>query len=664
MSSANDKNNNCNEKPLNHDHEFEYELLDTTLFVFDFAEKGQLFDLLQFSQPLEEKASVMYLKQLVSGLECLHSHGVIHRDIKPSNLLLDSNFTLKIADLGLCKIFDPSNEVIIDTHSSAIQFKQFKQSTDINSSDSNSSKDLDDVKELQLELNQEQLEAETEDHDDEIAGTRGYIAPEIFLRQKYGPACDVFSAGVVLFNMLIGYEPFKSATSGDDIYKHINDGKMDEFWSCHPKSDTCLRLGAANLIGKMLKFNPNERISIESIKKDNWYKNTPHLTDIQLKKDLEYRYKQSIEKKKEKQSQLEANLMQSNCNSNNKFTYLDASEIASQWLQEKTYTIKNPLVVMLGIGIYDGLNNLIGIPKDYQNVIKIFHRKFGYDILYKLSNNKYNTDNVNVNVSSSSTSKQNSNNTSFKLKWDIDEIDSLVDKARTLILSQDKNYDSLIFIMSCHGESESVILDSDCEEYQLMSIFSKFNGSSMSDFAFCPKLFFVDACRGSMGSTPIKVTVKLNSKLNEFINSRKGSINSNTEKNKDNYTDNHNYKDKNKKENKNEDDNNDNNANNDSKNESIEVETKLNINIHKEANFFFVYPNPDGYAAFDAGREGGYLIQAICKVFQKKEILSKNLDDIIKQIGEKVRQLVGKQSMQHVQTVSNIHYRIKFRPME
>ena len=66
-----------------------------------------------------------------------------------------------------------------------------------------------------------------------------------------------------------------------------------------------------------------------------------------------------------------------------------------------------------------------------------------------------------------------------------------------------------------------------------------------------------------------------------------------------------------------------------------------NLNIHSEANFFFVFANPDGYAAFDGGNNGGYLIQALYKVFEKKEIFNKTLTSIMLHVAEKVKTMAG-----------------------
>ena len=173
--------------------------------------------------------------------------------------------------------------------------------------------------------------------------------------------------------------------------------------------------------------------------------------------------------------------------------------------------IKNALVVILGIGDYDGnMANLIGIPKDYKNLIATFYKVFGYSVLFLDENNELHYCNKKPNHNYDITKQTKLKSDKFKIKWGSEEIDDFVDKSRQILTNtNDKGqliHDSLLFFISCHGDMDNVILDSDCEPVSLPSMFNQFCGEKCPQMLDKPKVFFGDTCRGSM-----KSRIKINS---------------------------------------------------------------------------------------------------------------------------------------------------------
>ncbi|KAF1795493.1 hypothetical protein PC129_g7556 [Phytophthora cactorum] len=174
---------------------------------------------------LKEEYAAFYLGCILSALEYLHDQNLLYRDLKLENLVLDEEGYLKILDFGFAK-----------------QDAQRAEDTDDSSEQTQNARNLT------------------------LCGSMDYMAPEVLLRQSHDQRVDIWSFGIIMYELLLGRTPFYHENPRELGHRitHDNVEFPNEFEEECPL--------ACDLINQLLVKNPDERLSsMEKIKQHRFF---------------------------------------------------------------------------------------------------------------------------------------------------------------------------------------------------------------------------------------------------------------------------------------------------------------------------------------------------------------------------------------------------------
>ena len=189
----------------------------------EFCDGGDLFDYVANNDGrLNEETARYFFRQVVKGVQHIHQSSIVHRDLSLENIMLTQN--------GICKIIDFGMALKIP-HNGAGHLLHIPRQV--------------------------------------ACGKKNYMAPEVIQTvHPFQPVfADVWSLGVILFILLTSLPPFESAMPTEPNYVCIVNGHLQSLlkhWEVELSDE------AINLMNKILRQNPYDRISIQQILDDPW----------------------------------------------------------------------------------------------------------------------------------------------------------------------------------------------------------------------------------------------------------------------------------------------------------------------------------------------------------------------------------------------------------
>lgn len=176
----------------------------TYFIVMEYVDGPSLSRVLRSDGPFHPRRAAEIAAEVAAGLGFAHSHGVVHRDVKPGNVLLTRSGQAKVTDFGIARALSSSDEDLTQAGS--------------------------------------------------VMGTATYFSPEQAQGLPVDPRSDLYSLGVVLYELVTGRPPFSGDTPLAIAYKHVQD---------QPAPPSTLMAGLPEaleaIIMKLLSKRPDDR---------------------------------------------------------------------------------------------------------------------------------------------------------------------------------------------------------------------------------------------------------------------------------------------------------------------------------------------------------------------------------------------------------------------
>ncbi|MFK8012602.1 MAG: serine/threonine-protein kinase [Marinicellaceae bacterium] len=182
-------------------------------FAMEYIDGQSLDDIIQGGNALSVQHAKNILKQACRGLSAAHKKDLVHRDIKPANIMITDNGTLKIVDFGIARTREYGDKLT---------------------------------------------------NTGEFVGTPGYLSPEVCIGKEVDARSDIFSLGIVFYEMLAGKVPFEN-DSPLGLMLEVVQSEIPDIRALNKKVDK----KTSYILNKMIAKSPEERYqSCEEIIRD------------------------------------------------------------------------------------------------------------------------------------------------------------------------------------------------------------------------------------------------------------------------------------------------------------------------------------------------------------------------------------------------------------